>query len=165
MTVWVASDPVGSRGEGSPNRGVRCADSGEVCLLCYMATSNVTASRIGVRRRKQVEHACACWIRIPDSCFRHPYYFYGVLACYRWVLGLSRISPTTATPTMGASVPCSAQLLAEEQAAHLERQYQLVSDPLHLEYTLGVYAVLAWTCGHSDSPPCGRILHHAHAND
>ncbi|MGW4895391.1 hypothetical protein ACWEQL_24445 [Kitasatospora sp. NPDC004240] len=81
-------------------------------------------------------------------------YAEGLLEAYRWAVGARPVAPVTAARTAGPLGPCRAQLLAECQAAAVaigpEADRRGRADA---ERTLGVYAALAWLCGHHDDRP------------
>ncbi|MCG6494383.1 hypothetical protein [Kitasatospora sp. A2-31] len=90
---------------------------------------------------------------------RRPFtgYEQGLLEAYRWAVGTRSVAPVTAAATAGPLGPCRAQLLAECQAAAVairtgadRSETARVADD---ERMLGLYAGLAWLCGHHDDRP------------
>lgn len=119
-----------------------------------MAYPDTVRSRIGVRRRDEIELWNNHWAHLMGEGLRCTF-SHGALVGFRWILGYSAIGPVTMTERMGSDHPCVAQLYAEEQAASVQLRRWSVGDRPGCSLVHGSHSVLAWVCGRVDDPPSG----------
>jgi hypothetical protein len=113
-------------------------------------TEPYSEPNVGIRPRAEVEEAHRALEAVGAGTYQQTQLSRGALTGYLWALGRGDVAPVTGADGQGA--PDLSLLTAETDAAAVQLE-DATQRTVPRDYIQGVYAALAWVCGHSEQRP------------